>query len=66
MTKRSRLSSPMIDDEDLEQRVAELLPTVFATAEMFGPAIVAEMLAYGAARLERVGFEMFPCARRTG
>ena len=62
MTNRSKLPSPMIDDDDLEQRVAELLPSVFETAEIFGPVIMADMLAYAAARLERVGFEMFPCA----
>ena len=64
MTKRVRQPSPMIDDDDLEQRVAELLPTVFETAEMFGSVIIADMLAYAAARLERIGFEVFPCAPR--
>ncbi|GLV24165.1 hypothetical protein [Sphingobium sp. TomTYG45] len=64
MTKRSRLLSPMIDDDDLERRVEELMPTVLETAEIFGPVIIADMLAYAAARLERIGFEMFPCAPR--
>lgn len=64
MTNRSRLPSPMSDDDDLDQRVSELLPTVFETAEIFGPVIIADMLAYAAARLERIGFEVFPCAPR--
>lgn len=62
MTNRARNSLSHIDDDNLAQRVAELLPSVFETAEIFGPFIIADMLAHAAARLERVGFEMFPCA----
>lgn len=46
-------------DAALEQRAVELLPIVCETMARFPDAVIAEMLAYAAARLERVGFKMF-------
>ena len=46
-------------DSDLESRAAELLPRALETIDQFPPEAIAEMLAYAAARLERVGFKVF-------
>jgi hypothetical protein len=49
-------------DPDLDKRAKELLPAARETLAMFGgqPEAIADLLVYAAARLERVGFEMFP------
>jgi hypothetical protein len=45
-------------DAALDDRAAALIPAAQETIARFPPDAIAEMLAYAAARLERVGFRM--------
>jgi hypothetical protein len=44
---------------EIDERAAELKSRALDTVHQFPPEAIAEVLAYAAARLERVGFKMF-------
>ncbi len=46
-------------DCELDERAADLLPRAQEAIDRFPPEAIADMIAYAAARLERVGFQMF-------